>query len=177
MQGKPMASPVELTALFTTLAVAGGVFTGGAFCVSYAVSVWVLVFLQFFVLAWFYLENLSLYQDLKRSKQPLESAWTLQGLQFETINAMAMECQSLRDHNALLVNGIHQFKQCSLSLMHWELLYRKVVVMHYMRIMHMNKHAERARRRQTAAHYGGALRLSRSLNDIPETHEVRFEVL
>jgi hypothetical protein len=168
MTTESKATLAQISMLFTFLTLAGAACTGCTALLSYAISVWVMLFLVFFLVVWLALENWVLLKDLKTASIPSENARQLHLLQSETISAMAMEARSLREKNTALAETLKHVNQCSIALLHWELLYRKVVVMHYIMHFQMNKAVLKMRQ----AHISSAkksIRLSQSLNDIPES--------
>ena len=185
---QPAATTQQLTALFTSLTVAGAGFTGAAAVLSYAISVWMLVFLLSAVLVWLYLENLSLFDELKNVKLPSDTSHHVRRMQSETISEMAVEIKSLRYRNEQLqgtigdmateakaiwdrraeLRGIAQTeKQHSLSLHHWKLIHRKALVMHYIMLFNRHKGEEESKRKpRTPYALKPRLHASYSLNDI-----------
>ena len=154
-----MATTPQLTMLFSSLTVSGLGITGVVWGLTWLISVWVAVFLLSVFCVWFFLENLVLFSDLQAIKAPSDSSGHMRRMQADTISDLAISAKALRERNEQLVatqgritkaaeallkrndelvttQGIIekevQTKQSlTLSLLHWTLLFRKVIVMHY----------------------------------------------
>ena len=154
-----MATTPQLTMLFSSLTVSGLGITGVVWGLTWLISVWVAVFLLSVFCVWFFLENLVLFSDLQAIKAPSDSSGHVRRMQADTISDLVISAKALRERNEQLVatqgritkaaeallkrndelvttQGIIekevQTKQSlTLSLLHWTLLFRKVIVMHY----------------------------------------------
>ena len=154
-----MATVPQLTMLFSSLTVSGLVITGVVWGLTWLISVWVSVFLLSVFCVWFFLENLVLFSDLQAIHAPSDSSGHVRRMQADTISDLVISAKALRERNEQLVTtqgritkaaqallerneelvttqdirekDVQTKQSLTLSLLHWNLLFRKVVVMHY----------------------------------------------
>ena len=102
-----MASLLEFTTLFVTLALCACTITALSALLSHSLMlVWLIVFTLSFLLVWMILENFSIYQELRAKQRPIEDMLATEKMHVCTINAMAAQAHqhgfTFRAHEQML---------------------------------------------------------------------------